>query len=53
MGYLWVVFTLISAFLFAIKDIISKKALTHNTKPLRIIYEESFLIESDSSLCSE
>ncbi len=44
MEYLWIIFTLLSAFLLAFKDILSKKVLVKSNKPLQIIFEQYFLM---------
>lgn len=41
---IWIIFTLTSAFLFAIKDIIAKKSLKKDITPLRIIFGQYTLL---------
>ncbi len=40
---LWIIYTLISAFFFGMKDILAKKVLNENIKPIELVFEE-FLI---------
>lgn len=41
---LWILYSLLSAFFFGIKDILAKKEFGKDIKPLEIIFEEYFLL---------
>ena len=41
---LWIIYTLLSAFFFGIKDILAKKVLNKDIKPLELVLEEFFIL---------
>lgn len=41
---LWIIYSLISAFFFGVKDVLAKKEFNKNTKPLDLIFEEYIIL---------
>jgi len=41
---IWIIYTLISAFFFGIKDILAKKVLNKDVKPIELVLEEFFIL---------